>query len=143
MCGECVEKNDSRCWARVDVALGFVCLDDKLFVERRLSLAEPLAVGDKGDGEGRDEKSVTEGEGFPQPKMDASGEVAPGERGNGLFSLGDPSIAADCGESSMYVSGPSPVLAEGSTFSSRRCGGACLIGANMGGDEGGFELSSS
>jgi hypothetical protein len=101
--GECVEKKDSRCWARVVVALGFVYLDERLFVDRRLSLAEPLAFGDKGD----DDSSVEDE--FPQPKMEASGEVAPGDLGSGLLSFGDPSMAADWGESSMYVCGPSPI----------------------------------
>lgn len=85
---------------------------------------------------------MAEGEGLPQPKIEASGEVAPGDLGKGLFLFGDPSIVADCGESSMYESRPSSMI-EGSTLSSRRCGGVCFVGANMGDEGGGVVLLSS
>lgn len=112
-------------------------MEAKLFVDRLF-----LGFGENGDGEGRDVRSVAEGEGLPQPKIEASGEAALGDLGNGLFSFGDPSMVADCGESSMYVSGPSSMI-EGSTLSSRRCGGVCFVGANMGEEGGGLELLSS
>lgn len=47
--------------------------------------SEPsLFAGDT--GEGMEENSVPDGDGFPQPNRAAKGEVAPGDFGNGLLS---------------------------------------------------------